>query len=171
MTMFRTLTSTMAGLILTAGLTAAHAADNGNMMKPAATAGTVEIHEPWSRASAGMARAGGAFMVLKNTGNEDRAVISADSDVAEKVELHTHIKDGDVMKMRQVEKIDIPAGGTVKLQPGSYHVMLIGLHQPLMEGQVFDITLTLDNGDTATVPTHVKGVGSMSAGGGTTWAG
>lgn len=57
MTMFRTLTSTMAGLILTAGLTAAHAADNGNMMKPAATAGTVEIHEPWSRASAGMARA------------------------------------------------------------------------------------------------------------------
>lgn len=167
MMMFRTLTSAAAGLMLAAGLaTAAHAAEGGEAMKPAATAGAVEIHEPWSRASAGMARAGGAFMMLKNTGEEDRAVVSAASDVAEKVELHTHIKDGEVMKMRQVEKIDIPAGGTTMLQPGSYHVMLIGLHAPLEEGQAFDITLTLDNGDTATVPTHVKGVGAMSAGGG-----
>lgn len=161
---FRALTSAMTGFMIAAGLAAAvHAAEP---MAPAARAGAVEIHAPWSRASAGMARAGGAFMTLVNTGDEDRAVVAADSDVADKVELHTHIKEGEIMKMRQVEKIEIPAGGTTMLQPGGYHVMLIGLHAPLEEGQTFDITLTLDNGDTATVATQVKGVGAMSASGG-----
>ncbi|WP_404382837.1 copper chaperone PCu(A)C [Caenispirillum salinarum] len=164
----RTLTAAAAGLMLAAGLTAAaHAAEGGEATTtPAATAGAVEIHQPWARASAGMARNGGAFLMLKNTGAEDRAVVAAASDVAKTVELHTHIKEGDVMKMREVEKIAVPANGTTLLQPGSYHVMLMGLHAPLEEGQVFDITLTLDNGETATVATHVKGVGAMSAGGG-----
>ncbi|EKV31936.1 Copper metal chaperone [Caenispirillum salinarum AK4] len=167
MTTLRTLTA--AGLMLAAGLTSTAALAAGSeekKMEPAASVGAVEVHQPWARASAGMARNGGAFMVLKNTGAEDRAVVSAASDVAKTVELHTHIKEGDVMKMREVEKIEVPANGATRLEPGSYHVMLMGLHAPLEEGQVFNITLTLDNGETASVATPVKGVGAMSAGGG-----
>jgi copper(I)-binding protein len=165
--MFRTLTAATAGLLVAAGLSAAaHTQDSTMKMTPAAAAGTVEIHSPWSRASAGMARAGGAFMTLVNTGDADRALVSAASDVADTVELHTHIKEGDVMKMRPVDHVAVPAGETVMLQPGGYHVMLIGLHAPLKEGESFDITLTFDNGDTATVTTDIKAAGAMPAGGG-----
>ena len=100
----------------------------------------------------------GAFMVFKNTTDSDRAVISAQSDVADKVELHTHLHEGGVMKMREVDKIDIPAGAETVLEPGGLHIMLIGLKQPLDLGQVVDIELMLDDGSSVQVQAEVKTV-------------
>ena len=90
----------------------------------AALAGDISVDDPFARASAGMARVGAAFMTLRNAGSDDK-LVSASSPVAEHVELHGHIKDGDVMRMRSVESIDVPAGGSVQLAPGGLHLMLI----------------------------------------------
>jgi copper(I)-binding protein len=127
-----------------------------------ALAGDIEIENPWARASAGMAGAGAAFMDIKNTGAADR-VVGASAGVSKAVELHTHIRDGDVMKMRRVDAIDVPADGVAHLQPGGLHVMFIGLEAPLVEGESFPLTLTFENAGEVTVEVEVKGAGAMGA--------
>lgn len=125
-----------------------------------ALAGDIEIQNPWARASAGMAQAGAAFMDIKNNGGTDR-VIGASADVAKSVELHTHIKDGDVMKMRRVDAIDVPANGMAHLAPGGLHVMFMGLTAPLEEGETFPLTLTFEKAGDVTVEVEVKAAGAM----------
>src|SRR5690606_2912305 len=90
------------------------------------TLGALKIDHPWARASAGPARNGAAFFAVENSGPADR-LVAASGDVAQRVELHTHRMEGNVMQMRQVEAVEVPAGGTAILQPGGFHVMLIGL--------------------------------------------
>jgi len=100
----------------------------------------------------------GAFMVFKNTSDVDRAVVSAESDVAGTVELHAHLHENGVMKMRQVDKIDVPAGGETILKPGGLHVMLIDLKQPLDLGQMVEIKFILDDGSSTQVQAEVQSV-------------
>src|SRR5690606_850663 len=116
---------------------------------------------PWARASAGTARNGAVYLVVENSGDADR-LIAADGAIAERVELHTHIMEGDVMKMRRVEAVDIPSHGSAALQPSGNHVMLLGLRQPLKEGQRFPLTLTFERAGTVTVEVAVEGVGTMA---------
>jgi hypothetical protein len=125
-------------LIATATLTT-------TLMMSSAFAGGLDVSDAWARASAGAAQAGGAFLTVHNPNHHAHTLLSAASPVAKKVELHTHTMEGGMMKMRQVEGgIAIPAGETVKLQPGGYHVMLMGLHAPLKAGTTFPVTLTFD---------------------------
>ncbi len=126
-----------------------------------AFAGDIWAMHAFSRATAPKAPNGAAFMALMNQGSEDLAVIAASSSVAARVELHTHLKEDGVMKMRQVPQIDIPAGGEVILQPGSYHVMLLGLHAPLKQGESFDVTLELSNGESLTVDVPIQSAGAL----------
>ncbi len=100
----------------------------------------------------------GAFMTLVNNSDTARAAVSAESEVAETVELHTHIHDNGVMRMRQVEKIEVPANGKTELEPGGFHVMLIGLKQPLKVDQVVDINVNFDDGSSELVKAKVKSV-------------
>lgn len=127
-----------------------------------AWAADVTVSDGWARASAGMARAGAAFMAITNAGSGDDRVIGASALVSQTAELHTHIKEGDIMKMRQVEDIPLPAGQTVMLQPGGLHVMLMNLAQPLEEGQTFTVTLTLEKAGTIDVPVTVRAAGAMA---------
>lgn len=136
------------------GAAAAHAAD--------VQAGAVKIEQPWARASAGRAANGGAFMTLTNAGGPDR-LLKAASPVARTVELHTHINEDGVMKMRAVPAIDLPAGAKVELKPGSFHVMLIGLHAPLKEGTQFPLTLTFEKAGTVELQVPVRKPGAMDA--------
>jgi hypothetical protein len=124
------------------------------------TLGALKLDHPWARASAGPAGNGAAFLVIENSGDEDRLVAVA-GDVAERAELHTHTMAGDVMQMRRVEAVEIPAHGSAALQPGGLHIMLIGLKQPLREGERFPLTLTFDKAGAVTVEFAVEGVGSM----------
>jgi len=127
-----------------------------------AFATNVTVSDAWARASAGMAKAGGAFMTLTNTATHDHTLVSASSDIAKRVELHTHIMDDGVMKMREVEGgINVPTGETVMLAPGGLHVMFLGLHAPLKEGTTFPLTLTFDSGRSTTVDVKVMSVGHM----------
>lgn len=127
-------------------------------------AGAIHIDHPWARASIGMAKAGAAYMVLTNEGSETDRLISASSDVAESVELHTHLMDDGVMRMRQVEAIEIDPGAPSVLEPGGLHVMLIGLKQPLAAGESFPMTLTFEQAGEVTVEVSVEAIGSEGGG-------
>lgn len=85
------------------------------------------------------------FLQLQNKDTQAHALVSASSAVAAAVELHNHVNEGGVMKMRKVEKIDLPAGETVALKPGSFHIMLIGLKQPLKVGETVDLSLSFED--------------------------
>ena len=125
-----------------------------------ALAGDVTIEKPWARASAGMAKAGAAFMTLRNEGATDR-LVAASAPVAKVAELHTHIKEGHVMRMRKVEAIEVTGGAVTSLAPGGLHVMLMGLHGPLQEGTSFPLTLTFERAGQMTVDVMVMKAGAM----------
>lgn len=126
-----------------------------------AFAGDILAMHAFSRATAPKAPNGAAFMALMNQGDEDLAVVSASADVAERVELHTHLNEDGVMKMRQVPQIEVPAGSEVVLQPGSYHVMLLGLYAPLKQGESFEVTLELSNGEALSVDVPIQSAGAL----------
>lgn len=88
----------------------------------------------------------GAFMTLHNGGQSEIRLVSARADVSRKVELHTHLEEDGMMKMRRVPEIVIPAGADVVLQPGGLHVMFIGLTSALPEGHTFPLTLDFADG-------------------------
>lgn len=87
-----------------------------------------------------------SFMTLTNASASDIVLKGAESPAAKVVELHTHTMSGGMMRMRQVEKIDLPAGESVKLQPGGLHVMMIGLQQELVPGEQIDMSLVFEDG-------------------------
>ncbi len=121
-------------------------------------AGPISIEDAYVRHMPPTQPNTGAFMLFVNSGDADRAAVSAESDVAEKVELHTHTNDNGVMRMRQVEKIDIPANGQTELKPGGLHVMLIGLKAPLSLGQMVNIKVNFDDGSNEVIQAEVKSV-------------
>lgn len=123
-----------------------------------AFAGAVSIENAYVRLLPPTLPNTGAFMVIVNNGTADIAAIGAESDVAQSVEIHAHVNEGGLMKMREVEKIEIPAGSQKVLQPGGFHVMLIGLKKPLDLGQMVDITLNFDDGSSENVKAEVKSV-------------
>lgn len=125
--------------------------------------GDIAIEQPFARATP--AKVGGVFLTLRNNGGTADRLVKAASPVAENVELHTHIKDGDAMRMRAVENIPVPANGQTALEPGGYHIMLIGLKQPLKEGGSFPLTLTFEKSGSVTVTVPVQKAGAPAAGG------
>ncbi len=123
--------------------------------------GDVVVANPWARASASkMMKAGAAFMMLTNNAATADRVIEAQSTIAKKTELHTHLMEGGVMKMRQVQAIDVPAGKSVALKPGSLHVMFMGLHTPLKEGARFSLTLVFEKAGKITVEVPIMKPGA-----------
>jgi len=104
----------------------------------------IMVMDPWARATPPTAKNGGAYFVIHNQGKMADKLIAATADVAKKVEIHTHIKEGDVMKMRKVDGVPVPAGGMAELKPGGYHIMFMGLHAPLKDGDSFPMTVTFE---------------------------
>lgn len=113
----------------------------------------VQISNVWARAGKPNSA---AFMKLFNTTGENRKIVSARTDITERVELHDHIQEGDVMKMRKVDAIEIPAGQVVELKPGGKHVMFFDLKEALKKGQEFKLALVLDNGSVVELQVPVK---------------
>ncbi len=124
-----------------------------------ARASDVTVENPFARPSAGPAGAGAAYMTIRNQGPADR-LVAASSSAARTTELHTHIREGDVMRMRKVEAIAIPERGAATLAPGGMHVMLMGLHQPLKPGDAFALTLTFEKAGAVTVQVPVREMGA-----------
>ncbi|WP_116130947.1 copper chaperone PCu(A)C [Tropicimonas sp. IMCC34043] len=117
----------------------------------------IEIRDPYARAAMANAKSGAAFMEIVNTGPEDDRLIGADSDIAMKVELHTHIEDANgVMKMIQVEEgFPVPAGESHMLQRGGDHVMFMGLTRPMADGTEVAVTLHFEKAGDVTIEVPV----------------
>jgi len=131
----------------------------------AAGAPAIQVEQPWARATPAGAQTGAAYLTLDNkSGSADR-LTGASSDVAASVQIHEMTVVGGVMRMRQLaDGLPIPAGGTVELKPGSYHVMLIGLKKPLAAGDTFPLTLTFEKAGTISVTVPVKAMGATQDG-------
>jgi copper(I)-binding protein len=116
------------------------------MITPALAHDGLKIADPYARAASPNAKAGAAFMVIENHTEAEDRLLSASSDVAVRVELHTHIDDGNgTMQMRQVEEgFVIPAGGAHVLGRGGDHVMFMGLTRSLMDGDTVSVTFTFE---------------------------
>ena len=102
-----------------------------------------------------------AFMMLKNNSSEDRLLVSAHSDISKAVELHTHKKEGGMMRMRQVDSIAIKAGSKTVLKPGGLHIMFIGLKHGLKAGENVELKLVFDNKTELALTVPVKMVKGM----------
>ncbi|MBL0546069.1 copper chaperone PCu(A)C [Aeromonas jandaei] len=102
-----------------------------------------------------------AFMVLKNDADKPVKLVAAASPAAGRAELHTHLHENGVMKMRQVESIEIPAKGEVALQPGSFHIMLFEIGA-LSEKTPMPLTLTMDDGEKLELSLPVKPIEPMA---------
>lgn len=113
----------------------------------------VHVMDPYARASTGMSQSGAAFMRIVNHANVDKRMIAAQSDVAQRVELHTHKEDANgVMRMIEVEEgFLIPANGEHTLARGGDHVMFLGLTRPLNHGDTVNLTLIFDDGESVDV--------------------
>jgi copper(I)-binding protein len=127
---------------------------------PTLTLAQMQIEDPYVRAASPMAISGAAFMAVTNPTDTDDRIVAATSDIAERVELHTHIQNSDgVMQMVHLEDgIPLPAGETVLLQRGGLHVMFLGLRQPLNEGDEITVTLEFEHAEplTVTVPVDLQ---------------
>ncbi len=106
----------------------------------------IKVHDQYARVSSPTAKAGAAFMEIMNSGEADDQLIDVRSDVAAKVQLHTHKEGGDgVMKMMHVEEgFAVPAGETHMLMRGGDHIMFMGLKQELNHGDVVKVTLVFE---------------------------
>ena len=106
----------------------------------------IAITDAYARSAMATAKTGAAFMTIANSGAEDDRLIAVTSDAAERVELHTHVSDGNgVMRMMAVEDgFVIPAGGTRVLDRGDDHVMFLGLTGPFVQGATVGVTLTFE---------------------------
>lgn len=125
--------------------------------------GDLQVKSAWARATAPKAAAGGAFLDITNGGGTTDNLLSAESPVAKTVELHAHIHQGDVMRMVAVSNIEIQPGKTVSLAPGGLHIMLIGLHKPLTQGETFPLTLDFARAGKVTVTVDVAAIGATQA--------
>ena len=127
----------------------------------ALTGGALDVEEPYARSVPPGQPNSVVFMHIVNRGDTARALVSGKTDAADVVELHTHTMEDGMMKMRRVERIEIPGKGAVSLEPGGLHVMLIGLKRNLVPGETVDLTLELDDGTALQVQAPVRAVQAM----------
>lgn len=120
------------------------------------TKGALKIDHPWSRATVVGQTAGGAFMKIENTGTAPDRLVGASTPAAASVQLHTMAMDGDVMRMREVPAIDLPAGQAVELAPGRFHMMLVGLKAPLKADGKVPLTLKFEKAGEVQVELSVQ---------------
>ena len=133
--------------------------------------GSVQITQPWARATPKGASAGAAYMTVTNKGTTPERLSCVSSDVAAVCQIHEMSMVDGVMKMRPVEGgLEIKPGETVTLKPGGFHVMLLNLRHPLQQGQSLEATLKLETAGTVQVQFPIAAIGApapgASAGGG-----
>ena len=122
----------------------------------------VKVEKPWVRGAVPGQLATGAFLDI--TSVKDAALVKAESPVAATVEVHAMEMKNNVMTMREVPKIDLPAGKQVRLAPGGFHIMLMDLKQPVKNGETVPIRLTIEYPDkkreSIDVKAQVRGLGT-----------
>lgn len=119
-------------------------------------AGQIHVDHPWSRAMPPSAPNAAAFFILHNRGEAADRLVSASSPLAQKTELHEHVHQGGLMKMQQVQGVELPAGSEVKFMPMGYHVMLFGVKEQAKDGERFPLTLRFEKAGEVQVEVAVQ---------------
>jgi periplasmic copper chaperone A len=123
--------------------------------------GSIEIVQPWSRATPSTAPSAGGFLTLTNKGDAPDRLIAIESPAAKQTEIHEMKMDGAVMRMRELENgVVLPPGQTVELKPGGYHVMFIGLKAPFVKDQKVSATLVFEKAGRIDVEFQVDALGA-----------
>jgi periplasmic copper chaperone A len=125
-----------------------------------ASVGSIKIENAYTRATAPGQQVAGGFLKIENKGSADQ-LVSASSPVAGEVQLHEMSMDGNVMKMRQVKDIAVPANSAVELKPGGYHLMFLNLKGPFDAGQTVPVKLKFAKAGEVEVKMPVNAVGAM----------
>ncbi len=133
----------------------------------AAGTSSIAIEQPWARATPAGAKTAAVYMTINNKSGAGDRLTGTSSDVADKLQIHEMKVEDGVMKMRELPGgLPIPADGSVTLQPGGYHVMLIGLKKPLTAGETFLLTLSFEKAGNISITVPVQAMGATQDKGG-----
>jgi copper(I)-binding protein len=125
--------------------------------------GTLEISHPWTRATPPTAQTGGGFLTVTNKGTTPDRLVAARSGASDRVEIHEMKMDGNVMRMRELEKgLEIPAGATVMLKPGGFHIMFMGLKAPFAKDAKVPVTLVFEKAGSLDITLDVEALGASA---------
>ena len=128
--------------------------------------GSIEIGDPWSRATPSTAPSAGGFLTIANKGSTPDRLLAIQSPAAKQVELHEMKMDGNVMRMRELENgVALAPGQTVELKPGGFHVMFIGLKAPFVKDQRVPATLVFEKAGKVDVEFTVEALGAAAPSG------
>jgi copper(I)-binding protein len=123
----------------------------------------IQIEQSWARATAPGAKVAGGYMVIRNAGAAGDKLVSASSPAAAKVELHVHVNEGGVMKMREVPAYDVPAKGSFELKPGGAHLMFLDIKRPFKEGEKLPVKLKFEKAGEVSAEFQVGRMGGSAA--------
>ena len=127
--------------------------------------GSLVIDHPWSRATPKGASVAGGYLKITNTGTTPDRLTGGSAEIARRFEIHEMRMDGGVMKMRELANgLEIPAGATVELKPGSYHVMMLGLSKGTTKGEKMKASLSFEKAGKIDIEFQVEAVGGTPAG-------
>ena len=132
----------------------------GMAQAQSAKVGSVQIENAYTRSTVPGQMAAGGFMKIENKGAVDQ-LISASSPVAGEVQLHEMAMEGNVMKMRQVKEVVVPAGGAVELKPGGMHLMFMNIKAPLTAGETVPVKLKFAKAGEVEVKMPVNAMGAQ----------
>ena len=127
-----------------------------------AKVGEIRIEAAFARATPGGVKDGAAFMTLHNAGAQSDRLVAVKAANAARVQLHNHVMEGGVARMREVPGLDVPAGARVELKPGGYHLMMLGLKAPMKEGDSVPLELRFERSGSVVVNVPVKALGATA---------
>lgn len=162
MRIFKTiLAAAMAAAVLSASPVLA---DDKMEMKPAMVmAGDLHISAPWTRAMLSGQKVGGGFLIVENKGGQDDRLVSVTTPRTDNTEIHEMAVVDDVMKMRALpDGLVIPAGETVELKPGGYHLMFMAVPEPFKEGEMVPVVLNFEKAGNVELVMPVKPAGTKA---------
>ncbi len=122
--------------------------------------GDIPVRHPGGRATPPGATVGAGYLEIRNNSGTTDHLVSAVSPIAERVELHVTMRKGEVMKMREAQRLDVPARQRLALRPGGPHLMLVGLKKPLAKGDRVPLTLRFERAGELTIELEVQAADS-----------
>jgi copper(I)-binding protein len=122
----------------------------------------VEIDQPWIRATPPGAKTAAGYMTIRNKSSQADRLVGGSSPVAAKVQTHVHVKDGEIVRMREVKGYEVPANGSFEVRPGGAHLMLVDLKRPLKGGEKVPVVLKFEKSGEVKVDFEVRPLSGAS---------
>ena len=122
---------------------------------------TIEMASVWARESPPLVTTGAVYLDLVNKSASADRLLAVAGSIADRLEIHTHVHEDGLTKMRHLEILDIPPGETIRFEPGGLHIMLIGLQAPLVRGATFPLTFSFEAAGTIRAVANVKSISAI----------